>query len=300
MGRIVSDVRYALRNLRRSPLFTIVAVTSLALGIGANTAIFTLVDQLMLRLLPVTQPEQLVMIWPGGPHMGSNRGSRMSSYPMYQDFQKQAPAFQSVFCQFGTPVAISFEGRTERVNAELVSGNYYQSLGVHAAAGRVFSSEEDDRTYKGHPYVVLSHQYWVARFGGDPKVIGQKLLVNNYPMTIVGVSAAGFAGLDPARSPQIRVPIQMKPLMTPGWDDLGNRRSQWIQMFARMKPGQTVTSSQASLQPLFSQILHEEIGMPEMREVSQYSRDRFLGRKVNLEEAGSGYSQMRRSDTAPH
>src|ERR1035441_6470519 len=100
MGRIVSDVRYALRNLRRSPLFTLVAVTSLGLGIGANTAIFTLVDQLMLRLLPVAHPEQLVMIWATGPHMGNNRGSRMMSYPMYQDFQKQAPAFQSVFCQF--------------------------------------------------------------------------------------------------------------------------------------------------------------------------------------------------------
>ena len=149
MGRIVSDVRYALRNLRRSPLFTLVAVTSLALGIGANTAIFTLLDQLLLRLLPVAAPEQLVMIWSTGPHMGSNNGSRRMSYPMYQDFQKQAPAFQSVFCQFGTAVAISFEGRTERVNSELVSGNYFQALGVRAAAGRVFSPEEDDRTYKG-------------------------------------------------------------------------------------------------------------------------------------------------------
>jgi len=123
------------------------------------------------------------------------------------------------------------------VSAELVSGNYFTALGVKPALGRVFSSREDDRVYKGHPAVVLSHQYWVTRFAADPKVIGQKIQVNNYPMVIVGVSAAGFTGLDPSQSPQLRVPVQMKALMTPGWDDMGNRRSQWIQMFARMKAG---------------------------------------------------------------
>src|SRR5260370_32668361 len=100
MGRILFDLRFALRNLRRSPLFTLVAISSLALGIGANTAIFTLIDQLMLRLLPVAQPEQLVMIWSTGPHMGNNQGARAASYPMYQDFQKKAQAVSSVFCRF--------------------------------------------------------------------------------------------------------------------------------------------------------------------------------------------------------
>jgi hypothetical protein len=159
MARFLFDLRFALRNLRRSPLFTLVAVASLALGIGANTAIFTLIDQLMLRLLPVAQPEQLVMIWSTGPHMGNNNGSRAASYPMYQDFQRKAPAFSSVFCRYGTPVSISFSGRTERVDSELVSGNYFQALGVRPAIGRVFSPEEDDRVYKGHPTVVLSHEY---------------------------------------------------------------------------------------------------------------------------------------------
>ena len=209
MARFLFDLRFALRSLRRSPLFTLVAVASLSLGIGANTAIFTLIDQLMLRLLPVTRPEQLVMIWSTGPHSGSNRGPRMASYPMYQDFQKKAQAFSSVFCRFGTAVSLSFSGQTERVDAELVSGNYFQTLGVRPAIGRVFSPEEDDRVYKGHPSVVLSHEYWVTRFAADRTVIGQKLLVDNYPMTIVGVSAQGFTGLDPARSPQIRIPIQI-------------------------------------------------------------------------------------------
>jgi predicted permease len=295
MARIVSDVKIAFRNLRRSPLFAMVAIASLALGIGANTAIFTLMDQLMLRLLPVRAPEQLVLIHSTGPHIGSNRGSHAASYPMYQDFQQKAPAFSYVFCRLDTPLSISFNGQTERIDGELVSGNYFQALGVQPALGRVLTPEQDDRTYKGHPSVVLSYRYWVTRFAADRSVVGRKILVNNYPMTIVGVSAAGFGGLDPASAPAIRVPIQMKPLMTPGWDDIGDRRSQWIHVFARMKPGYTVQSARASLQPLFMQILRDELTRPEMKDTTPYMRDRFLARKVIVEPAGTGFSQTRRS-----
>ena len=295
MAHLFFDLRFAVRNLRRSPLFTLVAVASLALGIGANTAIFTIVDQLILRLLPVRDPQQLVMMWSTGPHMGNNRGSRAMSYPMYQDYQQRASAFSYVFCRYQAPTSISFNGRTERVNAEVVSGNFFQALGVLPAVGRVFSPEQDDRVYKGHPSVVLSYSYWVTRFAADPGVIGQKILVNNYPMTVVGVSAAGFTGLDPSRSPQIRVPIQMKPVMTPGWDALGDRRNQWIQVFGRMKPGYTVASATASLQPLFVQILRDELTKPEMRDTSPYNREQFLARKVRMEAAANGFSEMRRS-----
>ncbi|MEO8597026.1 MAG: ABC transporter permease [Candidatus Solibacter sp.] len=294
MARFTHDLKFALRSLRRSPLFTLVAVASLALGIGANTAIFTLIDQLILRLLPVAQPEQLVMIWTTGPHMGDNRGGRMASYPMYQDFQRKAQAFSSVFCRRNIPVSLSFKGQTERVEAELVSGNYFQALGVRPHLGRVFSPEEDDRVYKGHPSVVLGYDYWVSRYAADPGVIGQKLVVNDYPMTIVGVSAQGFHGMDPARSVQLRIPIQMKPLMTPGWDSIGNRRSQWVNMFARMKPGYTVQSAQASLQPLLVQVLRDELTQKELKSISAFNRDRFLQRKIQMEPAANGYSQMRR------
>ncbi|MGO9261809.1 MAG: ABC transporter permease [Bryobacteraceae bacterium] len=293
MARFFLDLRFAFRNLARSPLFTLVAVTSLALGIGANTAIFTLVDQLLLRLLPVRDPQQLVMIWTTGPHMGSNTGPRRASYPMYQDFQQRGQAFSSVFCRYEADTSIAFGGQTERAVAELVSGNYFQALGVGPALGRVFSPEQDDRVYKGHPSVVLSYAYWIARFSGDPSVLGQKILVNNYPMTIVGVSAATFTGIDPSRAPQIRIPIQMKPLMTPGWDALGDRRWQWLQVFARLKPGFTLTSAKASLQPLLQQVLRDELARPEMRDTSDYNRKRFLARQVRMEPAASGYSDLR-------
>jgi predicted permease len=286
------DLGHTLRLLSRSPAFTAVAVLSLALGIGANTAIFTLLDQAVLRRLPVKDPSQLQMIWTTGPSLGNNQGSRASSYPMYQDFQQRASAFSHVFCRYYTPVSISAGNQTDRVIGELVSGNYFQALGVGAALGRVFSPDADDREYKGHPVVVLSHRYWVTRFAADPGVLGRKILVNNFPMVIVGVSEEGFSGIEPVRSPQIRIPIQMKPLMTPGSDNLGDRRRQWVQIFARRKPGYTMASAEASLQPLLSEILRTEIESPALRDAPARDRERFLARKVLTESAAHGYSVL--------
>jgi predicted permease len=286
-------LRYGVRQLRANPAFTAFAVLSLALGIGANTAVFTLLDQLVLRRLPVKDPERLVMIWTTGPHFGDNNGPRRVSYPMYEDFQRRAVAFESVFCRFETPVAVGVEGVTERVTAELVSGNYFQALGAGPAAGRVFSPEADDRFYKGHPVVVLSHRYWVEHFGADPAAVGRKILVTNYPMEIVGVAARGFTGADPSISPDLWIPIQMRPLVTPGADDLGNRLSQWIQVFARLKPGFTVASARASLQPLLRQILEQETASPGLSRLSPYDRERFLKRAALVESAATGYSDLR-------
>ena len=290
---IFSSIRYALRAFRRNPVFTAVTVGSLALGIGANTAVFTLLDQLVLRLLPVKEPEQLVMIWPTEPYLGNSDGERVTSYPMYQDFQRRAQAFDFVFAKYDQQVAMSFHGSTERADGELVSGNYFQALGVRPALGRVFSPEADDRIYRGHPSVVVSYRYWVSRFAGDRKIVGKKILVNSYPMEIVGVAAAGFAGLDPAASPQLWVPIQMKPLMTPGQDELGNRRTHWVHVFARMKPGYTVQSARASLRPLFHQLLAQELQEPAMSRISEYDRNRFMRRTAAVETAATGYSWMR-------
>ena len=290
---VFSSIRYAVRAFRRNPVFTAVTVGSLALGIGANTAVFTLLDQLVLRLLPVQQPKQLVMIWPSEPYMGDSNGERVTSYPMYQEFQRRAQAFDFVFGAFDQQVSMSFQGGTERAGAELVSGNYFQALGVGPALGRVFSPEADDWVYKGHPSVVLSYRYWLNRFEGDRSITGKKILVNSYPMEIVGVAAPGFRGLDPAASPEFWVPIQMKPLMTPGLDDMGNRRAHWVHVFARMKVGYSVESARASLQPLFHQLLAQELQEPAMSQISAYDRNRFLRRTAVVETAATGYSGTR-------
>ena len=181
MTASTGDLRLAIRGLRRSPLFAIVATLSLALGIGANTAIFTLMDQILLRKLPVKDPERLVMLYQQGAHNGSNMGTRMHSYPVYQDLQQRADPLAEVICRRLAPASVSIDNQTERVSAELVSGNYFTMLGVKPAIGRVFSSEEDDRVYGGHPVVVLSYDYWVRRFARDPNVIGKKIHVNDYP-----------------------------------------------------------------------------------------------------------------------
>jgi hypothetical protein len=159
----------------------------------------------------------------------------------------------------------------------------------------LFTSEEDDRIVRGHPVVALSYQYWVNRFNRDPNVIGKEILVNNYPMTIVGVSAPGFAGLDPAQSPQIRVPILMKEALMPEWSwfNAASRRARWVQVFARLKPGYATESARASLQGLFRQAREYEATLPEARDWSAYSRSRFLEGTIHIEKAETGYSELR-------
>ena len=150
-SNLVSDVRFALRGFRRSPLFATVAILSLALGIGANSAIFTLIDQVLLRKLPVTRPDELVMLYQTGAHNGSNMGGRMHSYPIYQDFQQKAEPLAEVLCRRLVPASVSVDNRTERLTAELVSGNYFSMLGVKPAIGRVFSSRKTTRSTRVTP-----------------------------------------------------------------------------------------------------------------------------------------------------
>jgi predicted permease len=219
----------------------------------------------------------------------------MHSYPIYQDFQQRAQPFSEVLCRRLAEASVSIDGHTERVDMEMVSGNFFSMLGVKAAAGRLFRPEEDDRVVRGHPVVVLSYDYWVTRFARDPAAIGKKILVSNYPMTIVGVSAPGFAGLDPAVSPQIRVPVLMEPIMMPawGWMNAASRRVRWVQVFARLKPGYTAESAQPAAQTLFHQIREYEATLPEARDWTAYQRQEFLKGTITVEPAATGYSDLR-------
>jgi predicted permease len=296
---MLQDLRYAFRALRKSPLFVIVAVVSLALGIGANAAIFSLVNQLMLELLPVKHPEQLVLLQAKGEHYGSNTGDNSISYPMYQDFRDKNPVFAGMFCKYGMRLSLTTEGRTELVSAELVSGNYFPVLGVRAALGRVFTAS-DDLVQGGHPLVVLSYGYWTTRFAADPGVIGRKIVVAGYPMTIVGVSQAGFDGVEKGYSPQIRIPMMMKHEVTAGpWYSLNDRRGRFVQAFGRLKPGETMEQAKAGLQPLFHQILSGEVREKDFAKTTDYTRQQFLRMWMNLLPASKGHSYLREQFSKP-
>ncbi|MFN7931900.1 MAG: ABC transporter permease [Bryobacteraceae bacterium] len=293
--RLTQDLRFAARVLARSPVFASVAILSLAIGIGANTAIFTFVDQLLLRPLAVKHPQELVMLYQVGEHYSTDQGFRAHSYPMYRELQRKSEPFSEVICRRETSASVTVDNQTERVDAEMVSGNYFSMLGVSAVHGRVFDSGSDDQLYGGHPVAVLGYDYWRNRFGADPAVIGRKILVNGHPMTIVGVSEAGFGGLDPARAVQIRVPILMKPAMVPDWRFLSmdDPRQRWIQVFARLKPGYTAQSAAAPMQVLFRQIRESETTLAGARRWTAEMRGRFLSGTLMVEPAATGYSLLR-------
>src|SRR5215813_7120319 len=249
MAAILRDFRYAVRSLRKSPVFLTVAVLSLALGIGANTAIFTLIHQLILQPLPVRDPEQLVMLAGRGKHYGGNNGPDRLSYPMYQEIRDKNEVFDGMFCTYPTTVSATFQGRTELIGADLVSGNYFPVLGIGAAVGRVFTAS-DDLIQGGHPLAVLSYGYWRSRFGGDRGVVGRQIVVNGKSLTIIGVSQAGFDGVEPGRAPQIRIPMTMKDeLPRTDFQRLNNNRFRWVEVFGRLKPEMTLQKAQAGLQP---------------------------------------------------
>src|SRR4051812_24819695 len=189
------DIRFAARGLRKSPGFTLVVLLTLALGIGANTAIFSLMDQLLLRSLPVKSPSELILLDGPGPYQGRTFNKQTFSYPMYQDFRDQNQVFSGLLARFPTTMTMAWRGESGRGEGDLVSGNYFDVLGVSAAIGRVFTAS-DDRVPGAHPIAVLSYGFWQRRFASDPSVLNQTINVNGHPLTIVGVSAAGFSGLD--------------------------------------------------------------------------------------------------------
>ncbi len=259
------DLRFGARMLRKNPGFTGVAVVSLALGIGGNTAIFTLLDQVLLRLLPVRNPQELVQIQWRGERNALSIGDGTVSYPFYRDIRDRNQVFTGVISRFPLTLGVAHQGQTDRVEGELVSGNYFEVLGVPAALGRLFTPE-DDRIPSGHPLAVLSYHYWTERFAADPKVLGQTILVNDFPLTVIGVSAKGFDGLELGVRSEIRIPVAMKKEMTgffgQTWN-LVNRRAAWLHMFARLAPGITRQTAQVSLTPLFQSILRDEGELPD-------------------------------------
>jgi len=311
---ILGELRYALRNLRKSPVFTAVAVGSLALGIGANTAIFSLLDQVLLRMLPVKNPQELVKLYfDHGPFRGSQRcNADCVSYPTYRDLRDRNPVFSGVLARW--PLAMSFTSsnpgsesnpgpesngaseRTERVRGELVSGNYFDVLGVRPAIGRMFTQNDDVRV-NGHPLVILSYGFWQSRFAGDPSVLNRSVHVNGQPMTIVGVAQREFQGVEVGKALDVFVPIAMKPLMTPTWNEFEDRHSLWVYTIARLKPGVSREQALAAMQVLGRQILESEVN--QFEGVNESFRQRYVKKSMIVEDISKGQSQLRKQFSKP-
>jgi predicted permease len=299
MVGILRDFLYSVRILRKSPVFLAVAILSLALGIGANTAIFTLINQLILQTLPVRHPEQLVMLAGRGKHYGGNNGYDRLSYPMYQEIRDKNQVFSGMFCTYPATVSASFQGRTELIGADFVSGNYFPVLGIGAAAGRVFTAS-DDLHQGGHPLVVLSNGYWRSRFNADRSIIGNEIVVNGRSLMIIGVSPAGFDGVEPGRAPQIRIPITMKDgLPRSDFARLNNDRFRWVEVFGRLKPDITIEKAQAGLQPLFHQILNREVAEQPFSKASPFVKQEFLKMWMEVMPGSKGRSNLRRTYAKP-
>jgi predicted permease len=293
----LQDIQFALRTLRKSPAFLTVAVLSLALGIGANTAIFTLTDQVLIRSLPVKHPEQLVLLSAVGRHYGSNQGWNRISYPMYRDFRDRATVFSGMFCYRETEFSLSFGGRTERIAGEFVSGNYFPELGIRPAMGRLFTARDD--LYQGvNSVAVLSYGFWQTRFGGDPGILNTKIILNGFPFTVVGISPPSFSGLDPASAPEVRVPVSMAGKLTT-YLDLNDRRSRWVTAFGRLKPGVTAAQAKIGIQPLFHQILRMEVQLPAFSKAAPAMKKAFLQMSMDVLPAANGRSYLRRQFSAP-
>jgi predicted permease len=300
MAAFLSDLRHSLRMLKKSPLFTSVAIASLALGLGANTAIFSLLDQALLRPLPVKNPHQLVLITSPGVNRGSFEGDnsdRLFSRPEYLDLRDRNQVFSGLIARAPVSANLVYQGSSEAVTAELVSGNYFDVLGVRPERGRLLSAA-DDVTKNAHPVVVLGYGYWMRRFGGSPNIVNQAVRINNSLMTVTGVAPHEFFGVDVGRVPDVYVPLAMKTAVTPTVDGYDDRTYHFLHILGRLKPGVTIQQANASLQVIFKPMLRADLAVM-TGNVSQKFRERFLAKAMVLEPAYNGVPTFRENAGTP-
>src|SRR5215468_12045193 len=246
------DLRFSARSFLHSPGFTPATLLSLALGIGATTAIYSLVDQVILHALPVREPGRLVLMdWSGSDFVTYATGSsNLMPYPMCREIQQQTRFLDGALCRAEIQVNLSTGGDPKPVAAEIVSGSYFSVLGIGPALGRVIE-EPDDAAPGSGPVVVLSNDFWQAEFGGAADIVGRKLLINQHPMAVVGVAAPSFHGVDVGAIPALWIPASMYAEAIPGAEDLLRRPTCWMQIHARLRPDLTPAQAQTGLQPWF-------------------------------------------------
>jgi predicted permease len=301
MTGLLQDFRYALRQLRKSPGFAAVAILTLALGIGANTAIFSLLDQALLRCLPVKDVDRLVLLR----YSGSNTGHISSradakfyfSYPMYHDLRDRNSVFSGLIATCWAQVGVQWHNQPDLVNAELVSGNYFDVLGLHPALGRLFVAS-DDVTQNANPVAVLSFSYWQRRFGSDPRILDEAILVNGHPFTVVGVAPPGFHSVVMGDTPDVFAPMMMKAEIIPGSKDLDDRRSSWLNIVGKLKPGMSRAQAEAGIGPLWSAIRSDEL--KDIKGLTEKFRDHFVTQShLFVLDGAKGFSPLRNDVQTP-
>jgi len=301
MTGFAQDFRYALRQLGRAPGFAAVAIITLALGIGANTAIFSLLDQALLRSLPVKDTDRLVVLQ----SMGSFNGHTSSrtdenfyfSYPMYRDLRDRNSVFSGLTATVWTQVGVQWHNQPELVAAELVSGNYFEVLGVQPARGRLLVAS-DDVVPDANPVVVLSFSYWKRRFGADPTVVNQSILVNGRPFTILGVAPPGFHSVVMGDTPDLFTPMTMKAEVKPGFKDLEDRRSRWLNIVGKLKPGLSRDQAEVGINPLWYSIRADEL--KQRGSSSEHFRESFLTKShLFVRDGAKGFSPLRQDVKEP-
>ncbi|MCC6202988.1 MAG: ABC transporter permease [Gammaproteobacteria bacterium] len=293
-----SDVRYCLRGFARRPLFAIVIVSTLAFGIGVNVAVLALFEQVLLRPLPVAEPDRLVNLVSPGPKPGRTSSNQAGtsdsvfSYPMFRDLERLEIPLAGIAGHVHVAANLGRDGHTTAGGAMLVSGRYFALLGLQPALGRLLDAH-DDRSNGDASVVVLSHDYWRNELGGDPGVLGATLVVNGMPLTIVGVAPAGFSGTTLGVRPAVFVPITFRwsaqKFALPDFDD---RRNYWVYLFARLAPGTTAAQVATELNPRYQALLRD-IELPLQEGMSEIDRARFVARTIDLLPGSGGQTNAR-------
>ena len=298
------NVKLALRTLFKTPFVTVVAILSLALGIGANAAIFSMFDQILLRPLAVSQPQRLVNLKAPGPQPGSNSCNQAGgcdevfSYPMFRDLEKANTGFSGLVGHVSFGVNLAMPGQTP-INGEgmYVSGSYFPVLGVRPELGRLLTPA-DDQPIGANYVTVLSHAFWETQLGSDPKVVGQQITVNGQKLTIIGVGPREFTGTTMGVKPYVFVPISMRGVVTPGWRGFDDRSSYWVYLFARLKPGVTMHQATAAINTVYSRIIND-VEAPMQKGMSEKTMTMFRAKKIPLADGRRGQSSIHREAKVP-
>jgi len=300
----MQNLKLAFRTLFKTPFVTVIAVLSLALGIGANAAIYSLFDQMLRRPLPVSAPTRLVDLRTPGPAPGSNSCNdaggcdEVLSYRMFRDLEKANTALSGLAAHRSFGLNIAMAGQTP-INSEgmYVSGSYFPVLGVQASLGRLFNAN-DDLTIGGNYIAVLSHAYWETQLGADRSVINKQIMVNGAKLTIIGVAPAGFDGTTLGIKPVVYVPITMRGVVSPGTNGFERRNDYWIYAFGRLRPGATIEQAAASLNTVYSAIIND-VEAPLQKGMSEKTMKAFRAKKILLSDGSRGQSSIHKEASTP-